>query len=295
MPPHLSIVVSNMHPWPGLRPCLESLLPQVDALSAEIVIGDRTGLALPPDASMNRCVRCVHVPGGSAFELRAKATQSARGEIIAWTEDHCTPAPDWCQRLLEAHRRHPDAPACAGAILNGSPDTLWDWANFLATFGTFLPPLDPGSIDRVPPAANIAFKRSILPHGPLETGWIELELSRIIWKSKGIAFDDAARVHHIQPRSAADHIRSHFHNGRATTGLVRHLYSPFARFRRLALALLVPAFIVRSVLISVQGKKNVRGPLLRSLPLIASLALCHGAGEVCGLLFGPGNSPSQLG
>ena len=35
--------------------------------------------------------------------------------MVAITEDHCDVAPDWCEQVLDAHARHPDAVAIAGA------------------------------------------------------------------------------------------------------------------------------------------------------------------------------------
>ena len=287
----LSVVVATTHPWPAVRECLEILLPQCRASGAEIILGDATGRGLPtplPDAL--RHVRHLIRPAASVFALRAAATAAATGTIVAWTEDHCLPASDWCRCILQSHTLRPDAAAIGGALTNGSTSTTMDWANFLCTSGPFLPPL-PARLPRVPTAANISFKRHAIPSGPLAPGFVELILEERLWNAGLIAFDDAILVRHIQSRGWFSTAAAHFHNGRSCTGLARKHQTSRQRWKRLALCATVPYQILRSA----AGSRRKPGiPLLRCLPLMALLALAHTSGEVFGLLRGAGNSPTRL-
>jgi hypothetical protein len=120
-----------------------------------------------------RDVRLIAVAGASVFELRARGTAQAGGGIVAWTEDHCRPSADWCERTLLAHARHPEADLIGGAVINGSVDSVIDWANFLCTFAPFLPPLEHPPLGRVPVAANLSLKRRAMPPGDIGPGFIE--------------------------------------------------------------------------------------------------------------------------
>ena len=51
------------------------------------------------------------------------------------------------------------------------------------TFGAFVPPVEPRQRLRVPPPANIAFKRAALEHLPNGPGWIEFELSPRLFRA----------------------------------------------------------------------------------------------------------------
>jgi hypothetical protein len=233
------------------------------------------------------------VPGASIFDLRAKCTEAARGEIVAWTEDHCRPSEDWCARILEAHQAQPHAYAMGGAIMNGSTTNLMDWANFLCTFAPFLPPLDRSRIGRVPAAANISFKRCAIPAGSLAAGWIELALEADLWSKRKIGFDERILVSHVQSWGFWGTPRAHFHNGRSTTGLRAGQLSLGRRVGRMLVCCVLPLEILRTVIVPLIGKARV--PYVRCLPLITGLALAHSAGEFTGLLLrGAGRSPLEL-
>jgi len=292
--PALSVVIASTHAWPSARACLEILAPQCRALNAELLVGDSTGQGLPdPLPDYLRDVHCIVISGASIFDLRAKCTEIARGEIVAWTEDHCRPHGDWCVQVLEAHRAQPDAHAIGGAIVNGSTGSFMDWANFLCTFAPFLPPLNRSRIGRVPAAANISFKRCALPAGPLAAGQIELALEAELWSKRKIGFDERILVSHVQSWGFWGTPRAHFHNGRSTTGLRAAEMSLGRRLGRMLMCCVLPLEMLRTVIVPLAGKAEI--PYLRCLPLIAGLALAHSAGEFTGLLLrGAGSSPLQL-
>jgi hypothetical protein len=236
----------------------------------------------------------VHAAGASIFELRSRATEAARGSIVAWTEDHCRPANDWCRRILAAHAEQAEAIAIGGAIHNGSTASVVDWANFLTTFAPFLPPLDVTRIGRVPAAANVSFKRTAIVPALPAPGATEFRALPHWWKMRRVRFDERIAVHHVQSWGLWGTAAAHFHNGRSTTGLpVRRL--PLAR--RLARALLcvaLPAEMIRTVVLPLVPKPAAWMPLLKSLPLIALLSGFHAAGELAGLVSGAGSSPHRL-
>ena len=117
------MVLATIEPWPDLAKCLAVLEPQVAAVGGEIIVGDGHGAALDAArvAASDR-LSWIRIPGASVFELRARAVEAARGEIIALTEDHCIVGADWCAQILEAFRRNPDAMGVTGPVLNGSTD-----------------------------------------------------------------------------------------------------------------------------------------------------------------------------
>lgn len=290
----LSVVVATTHAWPFLKPCFDLLLPQCEEIGAELLIGDSTGEGLPCPAPATRCpIRHIVLPGASVFDLRAKATGEAAGEIVAWTEDHCRPAADWCARILDAHEWYPDADIVGGAVINGSADSPMDWSNFLCTFGPVVPPIERPPKRRAPAVANLSIKRRALPPAPIRAGFIEI-VCGARWLSGGkTRFDDSIKVTHVQSWGFWGTFAAHFHNGRSTTGLLADTMPPWRRVRQMLICLAMPAEVMRTSVTPLVGKRDV--PWGRHLPFMFALAVMFSAGEFAGLVGkGAGRSPQFL-
>ena len=283
--PTLSVVLATTDAWPDLANCLAILEPQAERTGAEIIVGDGDGSALPDKYTTNPGrVVWIRKPGASVFELRALGIMAAKADIIATTEDHCVVESDWCERVLAAHAEHPEALAVAGAVTNGSTASRADWANFLHTFGAFTPPVDPNQKVRWPVNANLSYKRSVFPEGPIEPGWMELHLNGRLMRERRVAVDDRIRVAHVQSHGFLGTLAAHFHNGRATSGLHR------IRLSRRQL----PWRLYRLTMQTLRNKPELE-PVIRSCkPMIAALSTCHALGETVGILFGPGKSAARL-
>ena len=281
----LSVILATVEPWPDLANCLEALAPQVAAVGGEIIIGDGHGSALDASrAAESPVLSCVRVPGASVFELRARAVERARGEIIALTEDHCLVGRDWCRQILQVFSTERDVMGVTGPVLNGSTDRLIDCANFLHTFASCVPPVNRAQRERCPPPANVAFRRSAIGPGPIRAGRIELEISPRLFREGLFHVHDGITVTHVQSHGFWLTLRAHFDNGRSTTGLHR---VPLTR-RQLPWSLLSGA--LRSM--SAEARRT---PVVRSsIPLMFLLSCCHAAGEVAGIVAGPGSSPTRL-
>jgi len=283
----LSVILATIEPWPDLANCLTVLAPQVAAVGGEIIVGDGHGAGLDAsNAAGSEHLSWVRVPGASVFELRARAVERARGEIIALTEDHCIVGQDWCQQILEAFAANPSAMAVTGPVLNGSVDHLIDWANFLHSFGSVFPPVNKGQRERVPPAANVAFRRSAIDAagGPLPAGRIELEISPQLFRDERFYVHEGITVTHVQSHGFWRTLRAHFDNGRSTTGLSR---VPLSSRQ-------APWNLFRGCLRSMSSEARRSAPVRAALPLMFLLSCCHAAGEVAGIVAGPGRSPEKL-
>jgi len=284
-PPRLSVVLATTDAWPDLAVCLERLSPQIHAFDAELIIGDGDGRGLPEDyANASDRIHWIRRPGASVFELRALGARLASGDVIALTEDHCVMAEDWCEAVLRSHQEHPDALGIAGAIENGSTHRITDWANYLQTFGAFAAPLDPDQRERAPLLANLSLKRAALPDGDFSPGFLELQLVPELFRRRKFVADGRVVVHHVQSHGLIGTLASHFHNGRATTGLVGGRLS----------ARQMPLRVFRSTVRTLRGKRHLRRRLITAAPLLMALSCCHALGETVGILAGPGASPARL-
>ena len=296
--PPLSVVVACCEPWPELEPCLDALWDQACAAGAEVVVGDGDGDALPPDAETRfPGLRRVVEHGASPLRLRFLGVEAARGEIVAITEDHCRPAPDWCAAAIAAHRAHPEAAAIGGSVENGATDRLIDWASFFIAHGPFLPPVGSGERTSIALQANVTYKRAALAAlpPPPEGEMMELHVNNAL-RAQGrvLRVEDSLRAVHDQSLGARGTSAGHFHNGRSIAGLRIAYASPWERLWRGAGVLALPLVLTTRSSRAVLSRRCYRATLVKALPAMLWLTCCHAAGELVGSVAGPGDSPSRL-
>ena len=151
--PRISVVVAPIHSGAALGGALAALDAQVGAPAFEVIV--------PVDASVAGLgalkarfprVRFIDVEGTAALaksdhmgvkheaidRRRAAGLAAARAPIIALTEEHARPDPDWCARLAALHADLPHA-VIGGAIENANGRVI-NHALFLADAGRYQNP-----------------------------------------------------------------------------------------------------------------------------------------------------------
>lgn len=296
MSDRLSIVIATTHPWPEIRGCLDSLRDQAAAHGAEILVADGDGAGLPEDAARHYPnIKWLVRRGASVFSLRALGISEAIGDIVAITEDHCRVAPDWCTRILEAHRDHPAAAAIGGAVQNAATSSLIDWANFALVFSPFMPPIRSGESELIALQANISYKRRVIPEAMGRLGMMEMLFNRELReRGERLVADGRILVHHDQSHGILRTCASHFHNGRSIAGFRLPDLTGFARLARIGSTVILPPFLLYLTLRNVARKGQLEDGVLASAPLLLPLVVCHAAGELVGYIAGPGDSPKRL-
>jgi hypothetical protein len=292
----ISVVVATTQPWPEVERCLAALSPQVDALGGEIVLGDGSPHGVPAEhRTRHRRLRIVHRPGASVFRLRAEAIEQSRGVVVAITEDHVIVAPDWCARILEAHREHRDASAIGGAVENGATGTLLDWASFFLVNGASMPPLGVGRRRTIALQANVSYKRGALPSRAQTLGQMEWLVNRDLRRAgAALASDDRIRVTHVQSLGVAATCRIHYDDGRTIASFRMARMGAPERWCRIAACPLMPLLLVLRTLAQVLPKGRRTATVVASIPWMLVLAGCKAWGNLLGFLRGPGTSPERI-
>jgi len=292
----LSAVAATTQPWPEVQPLLESLRDQIAAVDGEIVLGDGSADGLPADVPARYPrLRVIHRPGASVFQLRATCVAAAAGAVVAITEDHCVAAPDWCARILAAHREHPEAAAIGGAVENGATGTTIDWASFFLVNGASMPPVRDGVRRAIALQANCSYKRSALSKDAAELGMMEWLLNEDLHaRGAVLRTDGRILVEHVQSLGAAATCRIHYDDGRTIAAFRLTRMGGLERALRLAACVVMPPLLTARAAVHVLTKRRRTGLLLTSLPWMLVLTSCKALGNFHGLLFGAGSSPARI-
>ncbi len=207
--------------------------------------------------------------------------------MIAVTEDHCAPDPDWVRGVIDEHARNPDAAAIFGMVDNGSRKHLIDWALYGAGYLASAPPR--------PSARGQPEPRQPVVQGGRPSFGDRLGRSgaRVsVYRRSATAGSEGARERpaagHARPIDGPDdHVAAllpqrSLHRRRATRANDRQGLAADACAR--------PVAIYRTLrtLNLARSRPNLRAVIFRSAPFIALLHALHASGESVGYITGPG-------
>jgi glycosyltransferase involved in cell wall biosynthesis len=118
--PLISAIVPTRDRPAALARCLGALSAQTVADELEVIVVDDGSLAVEEVSevvALHRPARLIRRAGGGPAAARNAGAQDARGAVLCFTDDDCTPHQEWAQRLAEALERGADA--SAGITLSG--------------------------------------------------------------------------------------------------------------------------------------------------------------------------------
>jgi len=288
--PVLSVVISTVDPPDAVIDRIQDLIKQVAAVQGELIIFSGASESSPFAAPG---VRVRSISGASVFDCRAEALRIASGDIVAFTEDHCIPAADWCARILENFAAWPHLVLLGGAVANASRKRIEDLMNYWMTFATFAPSQ---VVARHPCVAQFVIRASVVGT-QLQPGELE---DRIIKKfemiPRAIRLDPDLQVQHVQSHGFWNTFAVHYHNGRATGGFSARRVNGhnLSMWKALQWAWIdAQAHLHRTSHAFRAGGRSALAIAGYCL-LISPLVMLHGIGEFVGYHKGPGKSPARL-
>jgi hypothetical protein len=275
---------------------LEALAKQRGDIKTEIIVVDCVGTAVVE--LMNTCfpwMRLIEVPERQSIaQLRSIGIGEARGKIIAITEDHCIPAPDWCQTIIKVHAARAE-PAIGGAVDNAATQRLIDWAVYFCEYSYFSSRVPHGPVDKLP-APNVSYKRAALEE--MRDLWINgyqenLLHQQLAAQGYRLWSDPSLVVWHKKHFTLRSFGAERFHYGRWFAG-TRGQIDPARRIFYLLVSPLLPALILVRLARRVYNEQRLWGLFIRSLPYISIFLVIWAAGEMSGYACGPGDSAFYL-
>lgn len=222
----ISIIIPSYNSASTIAACLAALHRQTFQGSREIILVDSSIDRTPSIvARLYPDIRYVHLkektdPG----KARNIGISLSRGGLIAFIDSDCVAAPDWLERINEAHRSPYNV--VGGAVINGNQagDRV-AMAGYIAEFREYLPTQPGREVDHVP-TCNISYKRSVFERFGLFEGRYypqeDLVFNRRL-RSEGepILFDPEIRVRHHHRSRLVDFLRHQHRIGVVTAKVLR--------------------------------------------------------------------------
>lgn len=140
-PFRLSVIFVARHSLPCIQKILECLLAQTASPRIEFLLSsDSPELLqeardfLEPRGRFAQCRLLLHRTKNLA-EARTLCVAEAKGDAVAFSEDHSFPEPNWAEELLAAFESSPLIHAAAPVMLNPNPDSAVSRVQFQLFFG----------------------------------------------------------------------------------------------------------------------------------------------------------------
>lgn len=282
--PLISVVVASRAERALLDACLGALLPQCARLGAELVVA-RAGGSADIEAAYPTAVWVAAPADASLPALRAAGMAVADGDVVALTEDHCVPAPDWLSQIVAAQKS--GAEVVGGAMENARRDRAVDWAAYFAEYGSYLADPPAGAVPMVA-AANVAYRRSVVDDviaAAREGHWESVAHDRLRARGHAIAFLKTAAVYENRRHRFIGFCRNRFAHGRDYAAVRLAEEGSGRRWLYLLGAPLLP-FLLTGRVARAAGRSRL-GPFVRALPLTFAFLTAWSAGEAVGYLGGP--------
>ena len=309
----LSILITVVSGKESLRRCLAALRPQFDPADMEIIVPyDQWSRDVGDLAADFPEVRFHFVGdlGRAAVDTlparthrlydrrRAVGLALAKGRLVAMTEDHAVPAPDWCRQIVAAHAQ---PYAAIGGAIDNAVDRPLNWALYYCDFGRFGRPLPNGEAAYVSDV-NVAYKRSALE--AIRDVWRDAYHETIVhWtlQSRGevVFLDSRLVVHEHRPAiSPGQACRERIEWGRtfAETRVAR--YGAWRGLLYAAGTPALPVMLLMRVLRHMRRQRRTIGQMAATLPLALYLLTGWTLGELIGYVAGRHSDkcvPLQLG
>ena len=290
-----SVIIGSVNGGPWIHVLLDALELQQGSTDFEVIVADRC-----VDGTADRILRehpKVQVlrldPDIVLPELRTRALERSRADIILVTEDHTVPPPNWIELARSELDRAPAELAGVGVpVENQMCGRAVDWAAFFCEYSGYLPPQARGEVDDIP-GMNIAYRRNALdaPRDLLIAGFWESTLHpRLVQAGRRFLRVPELVIGHRKRFGFGYFIAQRYQYSRHFAG---SRFPRSAVTRRILYALLSPALAIvvpTRVLRAVWPRRELRAPALRSLPSLACFSVAWAVGEFVGYLAGPGRS-----
>jgi len=288
----LSVIIPSVNGLPTIADCLTALGRQQCGFDFEIIVVDRTQDETAeyirehfPRVKLIKLAEPRGIP-----EMRAIAMAQASGDFLVITEDHCIAPENWLAEIIKAHES--GYSVIGGAVENGSPARLIDWAVFLCEYSGFMPPIAAGETEFIT-GNNTSYQRSVIKQ-------VDESLKRDYWeyflqaelKRMDVKFLSVPSlvISHKKEFGFFYFLTQRFHYSRSFAAMRKRKSTVADQISYLFYTPVLPFHLIWRIARNVKRKKRNRKEFFLSLPLLLIFMGSYALGELAGQLFGSGNS-----
>lgn len=297
--PKVSIVLIVANRRGRSAMALKSALAQDGLENAEILLIDSgVGDDHLPGADDPRVRSLKPAQGASFGEMKALGLREARGEIVAYMEDHVELRPGWLQGILGAM----DEPwtGLGAEVHNANPGVGLSDALALINYGLWAPPLKRGRSEMLP-GNNTVYRRAALLEYDQQLDDLLLSDTvlqfQLLRDGRELWLEPEVSILHRNPTTLKTGAQAEFHY-HWCFGAVRAKVFHWSRFKKARYILLSPAIPwLRSWrLRKLALKDGAETARLFNRQLLAILIIMHAAviGQSLGILFGLGDAGNRF-
>lgn len=296
--PALSVVIVSPAGFEGVLPILFDIADQTMAERIELLVSTPDLKSFEPVGRCFRNLHSFHAIHAGRFSTRGQAAGhailNARAPVVALTENHAFPLPDWAEVLLRAHQGPWTGVAPSVEIFN--PQTAWSRIASFLDYGDWIT-ITESTESTSMPWHNSSYKRDplIALHDELFTLLEPENLLQERLRAQGHRFfiEARARTRHVGNSTVRTAILAALALGRLFA-LVRR--KNWSMPRRLLYAAAWPLFpIIRLVKLAPRIRSyNKHFAVAPLLPGIFFLLIATSLGECLGYLGGMGRSEHFL-
>lgn len=280
---------------------LGSVLSQAGIEQAEVILGDAGSAGQPPlPLADDPRVRSLHLSRALSFgEMRAEGVRQARGEMVAFMEEHCMALSGWLAAIMAAGKG-PWA-GVGGEVHNALPGAGISDAVWLMNYpARWRPPARYGPSKSLP-GQNSAYKREVLL--ALDSDLPSLLQSEILlmWKlvEQGyeIGIDPAIKFRHINETSLRQLGRGYYwmHRSFGHARAQSYRWSWATRLARVLATPLLPwVRLMRYTRLALRDRPDDLRIICRHAPALVIAQYFSALGMAVGYLLGPGDSARQF-
>lgn len=279
---------------------LQSVLDQIADGDTEVVLVDAAPGRRPPLAGQSHPnVRSAPASSSEHFgQLRLAAVRAARGEVVAFLEDHVTIEAGYLSCLREAFQ---GGWAAVGPVVqNANPGEGVSSAVHLMHYGLWDPKRGSGEADLLP-GNNSAYRKEVLErygdrlHRLLLTDTVfQLRLRADRYR---LYLHSGARLNHLNATSLRTAVRSEFLYQRCFAA-ARASEFRWSRLRRLGISARTPLVpwvrFARLIGLLAPASFGRRRQLLAAAPALMTLYHAAALGQLAGLVGGWGSAPDRF-
>lgn len=234
-------------------------------------------------------IQTREMPSIAFAPAMAEGVRHACAPIVAFTEDHAFPAPNWAERLIGAHTK-PYA-VVGPAMRSGNPHSFVSLADFYIGYGKWAEPIESG-VQSFLMGHNATYKRALL----IEYG---ARLEEMLDAETILQFDLARRgyqfwleattyTEHLNYEDAKFWVRYMTYYGRVFAALRAATWSPPNRALFALASPLIPFIRFVRVRRDVLRAKFTLGKRWRLYSVILAGLVLDAAGQCLGYAFGRG-------